>query len=101
MAKAKIGFWGVVNNATAARLVYWLILAAMAFGLYEATEVGRTMRAAAQDQVERTVATEDRAFCDRFGMRPGDNDYADCCRQLSIIRRNQTDRDNAVGQGLL
>jgi hypothetical protein len=101
MAKVKIGSSGVANNALGARLAFWLILAAMAFGLYEATEVGRTMRVLSQDQVERTLAAEDRAFCEKFGMRPGGNDYADCCRELSIIRRKQTDRDAAVGQGLL
>ncbi len=100
MAKAKIGF-GVADNIMAARLAFWLILAAMAFGLYEATAVGRTMRAMAQEQTERTLAAEDRAFCEKFSMRPGANDYSDCCRELAIIRRKQTDRDNAIRQGLL
>jgi predicted site-specific integrase-resolvase len=91
----------VVNAISASRLAYWLIIAAMAYGLYEAHYAGQTMRAMAEERVQRIIADEDRAFCEKFGFSAGGDAFASCRRELAIIRQNQADRDHADAASLL
>jgi hypothetical protein len=83
-------------------LGYALLLAVLtAFGLHALFFSGPAMRMAAQDQLELTIAAEDREFCDMFGMRSGSAAFATCSRELAIIRKKQLDRDSAAAQGIL
>jgi hypothetical protein len=83
-------------------LGYSLLLAALtAFGLHALFFSGPAMRTAAQEQLERTLAAEDRGFCEMFGMRSGSAAFAACSRELAIIRKEQVDRDSAAAQGIL
>jgi hypothetical protein len=59
------------------------------------------MRAIAREQFEQAVADEDHAFCEKFGLRAGTSEYVACCRELSVIRQKQTERDRSAAQGLL
>ena len=79
-----------------------LILAVLAAcGLYVLFFSGPAMRAAADERLERTIADEDRQFCETFGMRSASAAFTACSRELAIIRQKQADRDNAAAQGIL
>lgn len=83
-------------------LGYSLLLAVMAaYGLYALIIGGPAMRAAAQDTLERTIADEDRQFCETFQMRPGSAAFPACSKELATIRQKQVERDNAAAQGIL
>ena len=83
-------------------LGYSLLLAILvACGLYALFISGPAMRAAAHEYLERTIADEDRQFCETFGMRSGSAAFTACGRELAIIRQKQVDRDNAAAQGIL
>ena len=82
----------------------WLVLliAVLGAGVLYATFIsGQKMLAIAEDQVRQTVADEDRAFCEKFGMRAGMPQFLACGQELGIIRQKQADRDRAAAQGLL
>ena|SRR5436305_14893155 len=101
MAEAK------TNSPSPARfplpaLAYSLLLAVLAaYGLYALFVGGPAMRAAADEYLERTIADEDRQFCETFGMRSGSAAFTACSRELAIIRQKQVERDNAAAQGIL
>jgi hypothetical protein len=101
MMRARSGLADVASAPIVWRAAYWLIVAGTAFGLYRAYGVGLEMRAIAQEQLEQTVADEDHGFCEKFGMRAGTSEYVACCRELSIIRQKQTERDRSAAAGLL
>jgi hypothetical protein len=101
MIRVNTGLTDIVAIRTVWRVAYWLVIAGTAVGLYKAYTVGRDMRAIAQKQFEQAVANEDHAFCESFGMRAGTSDYAACCRELSIIRQKQTERDRQAAPSLL
>jgi len=87
---------------TGLRATYALFAAVMlAFGLHALFISGPAMRAAAQEHLERTIADEDRSFCEQFGVRPGTTEFVACSRELVIVRQKQTDRDSAAAQGIL
>ena len=78
-----------------------LFTALVAFGLHALFISGPAMRAAAHEYLERTIADEDRQFCETFGTRSGGAAFTACSRELAIIRQKQVDRDNAAAQGIL
>ncbi len=78
-----------------------LLAVAVAFGLHALFISGPAMRAAARAQLEQTIAGEDRAFCEKFGMGAGTDGFVACSRELAIIRQKQTERENAAAQGIL
>jgi hypothetical protein len=94
------------NAATTARLPipalgYLLLLAVLLiFGLYALFISGPAMRAAANEQLEQTIADEDRGVCETFGARSGDA-FAACSKALATVRQKQADRDHAAAQGIL
>jgi hypothetical protein len=59
------------------------------------------MQAIAEDQLWRTIAGEDRVFCEKFGMHAGTPQSETCGQELEIIRQKQADRDRAAAEGLL
>jgi len=94
------------TNASAARdqmpaFGYLLLLAVLLlFGLYALVVSGPAMHVAASEQLDRTLADENREVCAMFGARSGDA-FAACSRALATVRQKQTDRDNAAAQGIL
>ncbi len=83
-------------------LAHSLLLAILvACGLYAVFIAGPAMRAAAHESLERTIADEDRQFCESFGIRAGTDAFAACSRALSSVRQKQVDRDKAAAQGIL
>jgi len=95
------------RNAPAAARVsmlapgYLLLLAVLLLlGLYALVIAGPAMRVAAGEQLERTLADENREICEMFGARSGEA-FAACSRALAAVRQKQTDRDNAAALGIL
>ncbi len=92
---------GLAHVTSVSRLVFWLTIAGMAYGLYKAYDLGQTTRAIAQARADEAIANEDRAFCEKFGMSAGSVTYVSCCRELSFIRRKQTERDRTMAPDIL
>jgi len=59
------------------------------------------IRQAAQTELARVIADEDRDVCGQFGLRPGTNAFMACSRELANVRQKQSDRDQAAAAGLL
>ena len=59
------------------------------------------LREAAEAELARVIADEDRDVCGQFGLRPGTNAFVACSRELANVRRKQCDRDQAVAAGIL
>lgn len=104
MTNAKIGFARVADSVRGWRSAHWLVLVIAVLGagvLYATFISGQKMLAIAEDKLRQTVADEDRAFCEKFGMRDGTPEFVACGQGLGIIRQKQADRDRAAAQGLL
>ena len=105
MTNAKVGsFARVADTVRGWRSTHWLVLVIAVLGagvLYAAFISGQKRLAIAQDQLRQTTAEEDRAFCEKFGMRAGTPQFVACSQELGIIRQKQADRDKAAAQGLL
>lgn len=87
-----------LSNYTAGpRLLYPAsIVVLLAFGFYAAFVLAPATRAKAQSQLDREIAGENLAFCEKFGMRAGTNEFGVCSQQLAIIREKQSERDRAT-----
>jgi hypothetical protein len=104
VANAKTGFARVADSVRDWRSERWLVLVIAVLGagvLYGLFLYGQRMRAIAEDQLQQTIADEDRAFCEKFGMRVGRPQFIACSQEIGIIRQKQIDRDRAAAQGLL
>ena len=78
-----------------------LVLAvAAALGLH-ALVSAPAMQEAAQAELARVIADEDRDVCGQFGLRPGTSAFVACSRELANVRRKQSDRDQAAAAGVL
>jgi hypothetical protein len=73
-----------------------LLAVVAAFGLHALFVSGPAMREAAEAQLARVIADED-----RVGMRPGTAQFADCSRELATVRQKQSDRDRAAAASVL
>lgn len=87
---------GSIVNPQAGSLVPFALLIAVlvALGLYAIFVTGPAMRAVAQANLDRTLANENQAFCEKFGMRAGTSEFVACSQELTDIRKKQADRDN-------
>jgi len=90
---------GSTASPQAGSLVPFALLAAIvtAFGLYAIFVTGPAMRAVAQANLESTLAEENRAFCEKLGMRVGTSEFVACSQELVSIRKKQSDRDSEAG----
>jgi hypothetical protein len=78
-----------------------LLAVVAAFGLHALFVSGPALREAAETELARVIADEDRDVCGQFGLRPGTTSFAACCRELATVRRKQSDRDHAAAAGIL
>jgi hypothetical protein len=104
VSNRKIGFARAADSTRARRSERWLVLVIAVLGagvVYETLISVQRMRAIAEDQLWRTIADEDRVFCEKFGMRAGTPQFVACGQELGIIRQRQADRDRAAAEGLL
>ena len=59
------------------------------------------LREAAQAELARVIADEDRDVCGQFGLRPETSAFVACSRELANVRRKQSERDQAAAAGIL
>ncbi|WP_426615506.1 hypothetical protein [Bradyrhizobium sp. McL0616] len=78
-----------------------LLAVVAAFALHTLFVSGTAMREAAEAQLVRVIADEDRDVCGQFGLRPDTTPFAACSRELATVRRKQSDRDHAAAAGIL
>jgi hypothetical protein len=84
------------------RTAYWIVFGLLgAFGIYTVLITGPGARASADQNLQRTIAEENRTFCEKFGMRIGTDEFAACGMELMIIRQNQQKRSDGNAQGLI
>lgn len=82
-------------------IVAALLLAVVtAFGLHMLVSAP-AIRAAAEAELARVIADEDRDVCGQFGLRAGTTSFAACSRELANVRQKQSDRDQAAAAGIL
>lgn len=85
------------------RLGIWaaLVLAVVtALGLHTLVSAP-AIREAAETELARIIADEDRDVCGQFGLRPGTAQFVVCSRELANVRQKQSDRDQAAAAGIL
>jgi hypothetical protein len=96
MTKLSVG--STADPLTGLRILFaLLVVILMAFGLYAIFVTGPAMRAVAQANLDRTLADENRAFCEKFGMRVETSEFVACSQELTVIRKKQIDRDHEAG----
>jgi hypothetical protein len=88
-------------NLRSGSLIPYAALAVLllAVGLYSIFVSAPATRAFAKEQLARTIADENRAVCEKFGMRAGTSQFLDCAEVLATVRQKQADRDHAAEQG--
>jgi hypothetical protein len=59
------------------------------------------IRQAAEAELARVIADEDRDVCGQFGLRPNTTSFEACSRELANVRQKQSDRDHAAAAGIL
>ena len=101
MTEIKAESLGFANLPLRTRLSALAVAILVAWGLHSVFIAGPAMRAAAHESVQRSIADEDRQFCEKFGMHAGTDAFTACGRELSIVRQKQADRDSAAAQGIL
>lgn len=77
-----------------------LATAVCAVAIYAVLEAPATWRAAERHKAEQ-IQQEDRAYCDKFRMPPGSENFATCAADLNEIRRRHGDRIAAETAGVL
>src|SRR5947207_7297005 len=91
-----------IESSVGSRLVFSLfIVVLLSFGAYAMFVSAPATRANAKIQLDREIAAENLAFCEKFGLRADTSDFGVCSQQLAIVRQKQGDRDSAAAAGLL
>ena len=90
-----------VDIGIGSRLLFSLfIVVLLSFGAYATFVSAPATRANAKIQLDREIAAENLAFCEKFGIRADTSDFGVCSQQLAIVRQKQADRDTAAAAGL-
>jgi hypothetical protein len=89
------------DSSVGSRLLFSLfIVVLLSFGAYAMFVSAPATRANAKIQLDREIAAENLAFCEKFGIRADTSDFGVCSQQLAIVRQEQADRDSAAAAGL-
>jgi hypothetical protein len=98
MTEASVGSQGLRTGS----LLHYVAIAVLllALGLYAVFVAAPASRALGQEQLARTIADENRAVCEKFGMHAGTSQFDDCAQALAAVRQKQMDRDQAAQQGI-
>ncbi|MET4205047.1 hypothetical protein [Bradyrhizobium sp. LA6.12] len=89
------------DSSVGLRLLFSLfIVVLLSFGAYAAFVSAPATRANAKIQLDREIAAEDLAFCEKFGIRVDTSGFGVCSQQLALIRQKQADRDSTAAAGL-
>jgi hypothetical protein len=99
----KGGFARAGNSVRGWRSTHWLVVVIALLGaavLYKGFNYDQKVRVITEDQLRQTIADEDRAFCEKFGMHAGAPQFVACGEELGMIRQKQIDRDWAAAPSL-
>jgi hypothetical protein len=83
------------------RMAFWGVCGALAVVAVAMIQKAPQARAAAERQVAAEVAAENRAYCEKWGMRAGTREHVTCTLDLDEIRARQAKRLAAGIQGLI
>jgi hypothetical protein len=61
----------------------------------------RQVRAQAEQQQAAEIAAENRALCEKWGMRAGTREHVTCTLDLDEIRARHAKRPLVAGEGLI
>jgi hypothetical protein len=90
-----------IDSSVGLRLLFSLFLVVLlSFGAYATFVSAPATRANAKIQLDREIAAEDLAFCEKFVIRADTSGFGVCSQQLAIVRQKQADRDSAAAAGL-
>jgi len=91
-----------IDSSVGSRLLFSLfIVVLLSFGAYAAFVSAPATRANAKIQLDREIAAENLAFCEKLGILADTSDFGVCSQQLAIVRQQRADRDSAAAAGLL
>ncbi|MBR0733792.1 hypothetical protein JQ636_35610 [Bradyrhizobium japonicum] len=89
------------NGSVGLRLLLSFFIAVlMSVGGYAAFVSAPATRANAKIQLDREIAVEDLAFCEKLGIRADTSGFGVCSQQLALVRQKQAERDSAAAAGL-
>jgi hypothetical protein len=83
------------------RMAFWGVCGALAVVAVAMVHDAPQARAAAERQVAAEVAAENRAYCEKWGMRAGTREHVICTLDLDEIRARQAKRLAVGVQGLI
>ena len=90
-----------IDSSVGSRLLFsLLIVVLLSLGAYATFVSAPATRVTAKIQLDRDIAAENLALCERFGIRADTSDFDVCSHQLAIVRQKQADRDSAASAGL-
>jgi hypothetical protein len=90
-----------IDSSVGSRLLFSLfIVVLLSFGAYAIFVSAPATRTNAKIQLDREIAAENLAFCEKLGIRADTSDFGVCSQQLAIVRQKQADRDSAAAAGL-
>jgi hypothetical protein len=90
-----------IDSSIGSRLLFSLfIVVLLSFGAYATFVAAPATRANAKIQLDREIAAENLALCEKFGVRADTSDFGVCSQQLAMVRQKQADRDSAAAAGL-
>lgn len=75
-----------------ARLMFWAVCGALAIAALGMIRNAPEVRATAQERRATEISAENRAFCEKWGMRFGTAAHTECTRDLDAIRASQEKR---------
>jgi len=83
------------------RIALWGICGAMAVVAVTMIQKAPQVRAATEQQLATEIAEENRAYCEKWGMRAGTREHVACTLDLDEIRASQAKRLAAGIEGLI
>jgi hypothetical protein len=83
------------------RMAVWGVGGALAVVALAMIHKAPELRAAAESSQAAEIAVENRAYCEKWGMRAGTREHAACTLDLDELRARHSKRIGAFGPGLL
>jgi hypothetical protein len=82
------------------RIGFWGVCGAMAVVAVTMIQKAPQVRAATEQQLAAEIAEENRAYCEKWGMRAGTREHAKCTLELDEIRTRHSKRLAVDAEGL-
>ena len=98
---AKTASWWPRIAGEMLRMGFWGVCGALAVVAAVMIQRAPQVRAATEQQMGAEIAAENRAYCEKWGMRAGTREHAACTLDLDEIRARHSKRFAVGGEGLL